>query len=540
MKKRTILFLALGLAATLQAQNAAPEQAASPAPQANQTAVTEQKSTSDSAAVAQVAPDSAKATTVAVDSSVTAASAAIADSATVASAPADSAKKEALPVTDTVLVAQAPADSAVKPVADTTTAAVQAPADSAKASTDSALVKQEPKADSSVAQVPADSAKAPVDSALAKQEKAKVAKALANKLGEIVHGNAYNTVGNEAAAATIGSNLNSPHRMHGSKLVYFDPIAEQGVLAFGNSLTYFLSFSNENNLGLLSAGMAFGKFGFAIDYAMAKAWRYTDHADGTSETEKNTAAGSIVGAKASMNFGSFDLAIAGHYQTPYGNALLSLPHSEQEYDAWAADGYLGLSYSGDLIYWTLGVGAVRNDAKFKSSVSEIKVIDGQTYLATTKTTISDTLSNIEILPEFSIGATALSSENANVYLGVNAAGAVVVFDEITGINDRHHEAVLLLTPNILGEVMLSKYFMAFGGASYNWVAAQYSDRELNNEANKTILTATNSTTVSLGARFEYGPAAIELAFEKTFLQNPFGAFSSTDGIVTSLGAFINF
>ena len=523
MKKRTILFLALGLAATLQAQNAAPEQAASPAPQANQTAVTEQKSTSNSAAVAQVAPDSAKATTVAVDSSVTAASAAIADSATVASAPADSAKKEALPVTDTVLVAQAPADSAVKPVADTTTAAVQAPADSAKASTDAALVKQEPKADSVVAQVVAEPAKAP-----------------ANKLGEIVHGNAYNTVGNEAAAATIGSNLNSPHRMHGSKLVYFDPIAEQGVLAFGNSLTYFLSFSNENNLGLLSAGMAFGKFGFAIDYAMAKAWRYTDHADGTSETEKNTAAGSIVGAKASMNFGSFDLAIAGHYQTPYGNALLSLPHSEQEYDAWAADGYLGLSYSGDLIYWTLGIGAVRNDAKFKSSVSEIKVIDGQTYLATTKTTISDTLSNIEILPEFSIGATALSSENANVYLGLNAAGAVVVFDEITGINDRHHEAVLLLTPNILGEVMLSKYFMAFGGASYNWVAAQYSDRELNNEANKTILTATNSTTVNLGARFEYGPAAIELAFEKTFLQNPFGAFSSTDGIVTSLGAFINF
>ena len=396
MKKRTILFLALGLAATLQAQNAAPEQAASPAPQTNQTAVTEQKSTSDSAAVAQVAPDSAKATTVAVDSSVTAASAAIADSATVASAPADSAKKEALPVTDTVLVAQAPADSAVKPVADTTTAAVQAPADSAKTPVDSALAKQEPKADSVVAQVVAEPAKAPVDSASTKQEKAKVAKAPANKLGEIVHGNAYNTVGNEAAAATIGSNLNSPHRMHGSKLVYFDPIAEQGVLAFGNSLTYFLSFSNENNLGLLSAGMAFGKFGFAIDYAMAKAWRYTDHADGTSETEKNTAAGSIVGAKASMNFGSFDLAIAGHYQTPYGNALLSLPHSEQEYDAWAADGYLGLSYSGDLIYWTLGVGAVRNDAKFKSSVSEIKVIDGQTYLATTKTTISDTLSNIVI------------------------------------------------------------------------------------------------------------------------------------------------
>jgi hypothetical protein len=115
-----------------------------------------------------------------------------------------------------------------------------------------------------------------------------------------------------------------------------------------------------------------------------------------------------------------------------------------------------------------------------------------------------------------------------------------MYDEIEGLNDKHYDAYLLLSPNILGEVQLSKYFMAFGGASFNWVAAEYTTRELNNEKNEIIATVTNSTTVNLGARFEYGRAALELAFEKTFLENPFGAFSSTDGIVSSLGAFINF
>ena len=494
MKKKTFLFLALGLAATLQAQNA-PVAASTTAP-----------ADSSAPAVAATANDSLAATPVAADSST--AKAVVADSAVAA------------PV--------ATQDSAVAPV-DT--------AKVAEAPVDSVIAKGEP---SSTTAAPADSNVAAAPLPTKDSAKVEVAKVPANKLGDIVHGNAYNSVGNEAAAATIGSNLSSPHKMHGTKIVYFDPLAEQGVIAFGNDWTYFLSFSNENQLGLLTAGMAFGKFGFSIDYSMSKAWRYTDHADGTSETEKFTAPGTLIGATVSTNLGSFDVVLSGHYQTPYGNSLLSLPNSEQEHEAWAADGYLGLSYSGDLIYWTFGVGGMRNDSKFKSSISEIKVVDGKNYLATTKTSISDTLSNIEVVPEFSIGAAALSSENANVYLGLNASGSIVMYDEIEGLNDKHYDAYLLLSPNILGEVQLSKYFMAFGGASFNWVAAEYTTRELNNEKNEIIATVTNSTTVNLGARFEYGRAALELAFEKTFLENPFGAFSSTDGIVSSLGAFINF
>ena len=188
----------------------------------------------------------------------------------------------------------------------------------------------------------------------------------------------------------------------------------------------------------------------------------------------------------------------------------------------------------------MGVEGVRNEYKHKTSVSEIQVKDGKNYLVTTKTTLSDTLASVAIVPMFTLGAAVLSSENANVYLGLNTFVPMCNYDKIEGISDKHQEAQIVFEPNILGEVQLSKYFMAFGGAKYTWTAAEYNNNELGDEKTKEISTVTNGTTVNLGARFDYGPAAIELAFTKQFLANPFSGFAEKDAIVTSLGAFIFF
>lgn len=524
MKKKHLLLIALGLAASVQAQNAPASAAAAPAPQpapavapapAPATAPvaepTPAAAPTDSVAVAEPAP--AADSTVA-DSTAAPAADQVATDSTAAPAPADSAIAVAEP---------APA-----PAADSTAAepAPAAPADSAVAAPEQVAV--------------VDSAKAVTDSVAT--DTSKVAKAPVNKLGDILHGNAYNTVGNEAAASTIGGNVGLPHFMFGSKLAYFDPVEQQGVVAFGDSWTYFLSFANNDDadLGLLTAGIAFQKFGASLDYSLGKAWRWTDHADGTDETERASTAGSIVGANFSLNVGSFDILLSGHYATPNGDYFLNQPNSEIENEAWAAQGYLGVSYSGEVYYWTLGVEGVRNEYKHKNSVSEIQVKDGKNYLVTTKTTLSDTLANVSIVPMFTLGAAVLSSENANVYLGLNTYLPMSNYDEIEGVSDKHQEAQLVFEPNILGEVQLSKYFMAFGGVKYTWTAAEYSDRELGGEKTKTVSTIANGTTVNLGARFEYGPAAVELAFTKQFLENPFSGFAEKDAIVTSLGAFIFF
>ena len=525
MKKKTLLLLALGLAATVQAQNAP---AAKPAQPAAQPAAAEATApAAETAAPAPVAPEAAAAP---ADSAVAA--------APEQAAPADSAAAAPQEVAATDSTA-APADSSVAQAAEPAEQA--APADSA-----AATPEQVAAADSSAAP-----AEAPKDSVVAETaiadslnkaaaEAAATKKEPLNNLGDIIHGNAYNSVGNEAAASTIGGNVAFPHFMHGSKLVYFDVSAQQGVISFGNDWTYFLAFDNKDSLGLLTAGIAFGKFGVSIDYALGKSWKYTDHADKTSSTVKTTEVGSLVGANASMNLGAFDVLVSGHYATPDGNYIISDPNNETEQDAWAADGYVGLSYSGEAYYWTFGVLGMRNTSKLKTTTSQIKVIDGKNFMETTKTTLSDTLSNIAVIPAFSIGSAVLSSKDANVYLGLNTMVPVVMYDEIDDLVDKHNDVALILTPNILGEVQLSKYFMAFGGASYDWLAAEYCNHEINKEEEKYIETSTGMTTVELGARFTYGPAAMELSFTKKFLENPFGAFSETDGITSSLGAFIYF
>jgi len=57
-----------------------------------------------------------------------------------------------------------------------------------------------------------------------------------------LHGNAYNTVGNEGAFATVGTNMRTPHTMNGQNLVYFEPSLEYGLVSFTKGNTYFFSF----------------------------------------------------------------------------------------------------------------------------------------------------------------------------------------------------------------------------------------------------------------------------------------------------------
>ena len=522
MKKKFLMLFALGLAASVQAQNApaAAAPAAQPTPAAAPVA--------QPAPAAEPAPVAAANTAEPVAEPAPVAEAAPAADATAAAAPEQVATDSATAAPASDAAAAAPA-----PAADSTTVAAEAAptADSAATTAPEVAVAD------SVAS--ADSATVAATDSLA-QDTSKVAKAPANKLGDILHGNAYNTVGNEAAAATIGGNLSIPHFMHGSKLVYFDPLDEQGVVSFGDRWTYFLAFRNAEAMGNLTAGIAFEKFGASLDYSLGKHWRHTDHADGTEETSKRTTAGSAVGGTFSVNLGSFDIVLNGVYATPNENRYLDQPYNTVEEDAWAAYGYLGVSYSGDAYYWTIGVEGERNEFKHKTKVSEIIVENGKTKKKTTKTTMSDTLANIMISPAFSLGTAVLSSQNANVYLGVNTYVPMRMYDEIESICDKHLEAAMLIEPNILGEVQFSKYFMAFGGASYEWKAAEYTDRELNKEETKVLDTSVGATDVNIGVRFEYGPAALEMSFEKVFMGNPFGSFSTTDEMVSSLGAFIYF
>ena len=95
-------------------------------------------------------------------------------------------------------------------------------------------------------------------------------------LDKILHGNAYNLVGNEAAAATVAGEMAIPHHMVNRNFAYFEPVDEEGVVSFGKGTTFFFAFNNSDDLALVSAGLARESFGILLQGAVGKQWRYVD------------------------------------------------------------------------------------------------------------------------------------------------------------------------------------------------------------------------------------------------------------------------
>lgn len=519
MNLRTkFIVISAGLAAFAQAQDlqsdtaVATDTAAVSTPVADITTIASEAATpveADSAAANVAAPETAE--TMGTPTDVAAeipADAATADSAVAANSAQDSIAPASQPVADTL--------AKVEPVADS--AAVDT----------LAKVEEVPAADSIVA--PA--------SATAPANESKAAHPL-----DIVHGNAYNMVGNEAASATIGSDLAMPHKMFGHKLGYFEPIEGYGVASFGSSNTYFIAFDNSQNLGLLTAGISNGRFGAALKVSLGKNWN-TIHNDIDNSENKvsTTSSGSLIGAVASTKIHNLELGIDVAYANNEEQSLATTPNAKIEVSNWDAGGKITVAdYSNSRFVWAASVNVLRHQAKTRTkTITYFIGEDDKDYVATFKSVISDTSSRVEVVPQINVASTVLESPMARLHIGLNTTIPMIAYDVISGIVSRHNEYGLQFVPNILGEVNLNKYAMAFGSASYQWDAVAISDFKKGNIDTKNTKTESGTTTANIGMRLHTDFAALELTFTKQFLQNPFGSFSNTDEIGVSLGAFVLF
>jgi len=358
----------------------------------------------------------------------------------------------------------------------------------------------------------------------------------------MIHGNAYNIVGNEAAAPTIGGDMYIPHKMHGHRLGYFEPINGEGVVSFGQSTTGFLAFDNSADLGLLTAGIARSSFGISFDAALAKNWSYIDDDANASENTTITSdAGNLYGLTLSGALGNVDLALKGYYANPDDEIYTSENGVENNFSLWDAGAKFIISNTSNSGFaWTFAISGSRYYSHVETTEKEYQTIDGTTYLTTRTTRTTDSTTHVEIVPEFNFGSAVLEAEKGRIFLGLNTNVPILIFDHIKDVCSRHREYGLYMTPNILGEVSLSKYFMAFGSAAHQWEAIAIRDSYMRDVSVKTIDTRSGVTTVNLGARFQYEMAALEMVFTQEFLQNPFGSFSDHDAMAFSIGAFINF
>lgn len=360
---------------------------------------------------------------------------------------------------------------------------------------------------------------------------------------DILHGNAYNVVGNEAASATIGSDLAMPHKMFGHKLGYFEPVEGYGVASFGQSNTYFLAFDNSLNMGLVTAGFANSKFGAALKVSFGKNWNTVHNDVDNSDKEiTTTSPGSLIGAVASTKLGNLDLGVDVEYAHTNIQSMTTETNAKLEVINWDAGGKISVAnYSNSRFVWAANLSFLRHQAQNKVETTTYFVgEDDKSYIATHKSTVSDTSSRVEVLPQFNIASTVLESPKARLHIGLNTSIPMVAYDIIEGVVSRHNEYGLQFVPNILGEVTLGKYAMAFGSASYQWDAIETTDVKVGTIGTKNTKTVSGTTTANIGMRVHTDFAALELTFTRQFLQNPFGSFSNTDEIGFSLGAFVLF
>ena len=359
-------------------------------------------------------------------------------------------------------------------------------------------------------------------------------------LSKVLHGNAYNPVANEAAAATVGGEMSIPHRMFNRRFAYFEPVDQEGVVSFGESTTYFFAFDNNSDLALVTAGIAKQYFGVMLQGAVGKKWSYVDDDDtGAEETIKGTSAGTAVGGTLSAKFSGLDMALRVAFDQPEGENAVYGGEVETESDIWNLGGKFLISRSGT-ISWTAGLSVYRYNSKNKVTEKSLFEEGGKYYLATSTAHMTDSTARVEVVPELNIGGAILTHEKARVFLGLNMMAPMASYDRIKNVCSRHNEYALMATPNILGEVMLGSHVIAFGSASHQWDVFRYRDSYINDVSTKSMDISSGITTANLGMRVEYEMAAVEVAFTRQFLSNPFGAFSTTDEVMTSIGMFINF
>ena len=152
-------------------------------------------------------------------------------------------------------VAEAPADTAVAPATEPAKVAepAEAPAAEPVKTAEVAAPAAKPAA------VPAPEGTAPEASPNGAASEAPVRMGPPKTPFTVLHGSAYNTVENEAAADNVNLLLNKRiTKFYGQKFFYIEPSGERGVVSLGN---VFAAMDISGDLGRATAGYTNGDFG---------------------------------------------------------------------------------------------------------------------------------------------------------------------------------------------------------------------------------------------------------------------------------------
>lgn len=339
----------------------------------------------------------------------------------------------------------------------------------------------------------------------------------------VLHGNAYNLVGNEGGAATIGSNMASLYKMAGSNLIYIEPSGEQGVLALTmGGITFFGGLSNSNvedsNVGILTVGASLGIMGFGIDLGIDKAW-HSQEANNVETGSSTYGAGDILALKFGMNFGAFDLTANAFWINFADEEDSETAVQEVTNDRWDLGLTVNVSNSpiAKNIFWSAGLGIMK------------RVSTTETETANQNNEVTREEDHFLIQPNFNVALPIFSTENSQVLAGLNTRLPLRFFD----VNDRF-EMELYTSPNILAEIVLNENWILSAGATYDWCVFGHGGEEVGNSDISDNYMFTARTSANAGVRFNYKNLIVEAT-----VADQLGS-AAWAGLVGQLGLFLTF
>ena len=345
----------------------------------------------------------------------------------------------------------------------------------------------------------------------------------------VLHGNAYNRVQNEAAGDNVDAFLNQRlTKLANQKFFYIEPTGEKGVVSLGG---FFGAMDISGELGRATAGYATPGFAIEARLGLGQIKAETKDAD-----IKETVEGDDWGLTLSKTLGGYVVTLSGDWITFAKETNVEPargPKTEQRYRDLDASLIVTDGPSARKHFWSAGVAFNRHEDELESG----------------GTLIGDSLtSNFTVVPLFNYGTPVLRANYANVYMGLNAAVPVTVYDKADmrdSTSGKYKEASLWtvgvnLAPNILGEVILTESLMLFGEASYTWEAFRYVDNQTPYADVKVKRSVADKVEATMGLRYQYKDwAACEFAFGDSFFTDTKSIFNG-EGVFVSFGGFIYF
>ena len=345
----------------------------------------------------------------------------------------------------------------------------------------------------------------------------------------VLHGNAYNRVANEAAGDNVDILLSKRlTKIPFHKFFYIEPSGEKGVVSLGG---FFGAMDISGDVGRATAGYATPSFGAEIRLGLGQYKTETKGAE-----VKETDFGDDWGLTLSKTLGGYVVTLSGDWVTSKDETNVKPKRgaeTEQRFRDIDASLIVTNGPSARKHFWSTGVAFERYEDETE--------VDGHL--------IGDSLtSSISIVPVFNYGTPVLRASYANVYMGVNAAVPVTIYDKADmrdTTSGKLKEASLNtvgvnLTPNIVGEVLLTESFMLFGEADYNWEVFRYFYNKTPYDEVKLKRSKASMVEASMGMRYQYKDwAACEFAFGDRFFTDTKSIFNGED-VFISFGGFIYF